>query len=74
MTEQQEVKVEDLINAYNNNLAELDKLKKMIDKMAMNEARHTVEIAERDVVIDNLRAMITQAGATDSELNVSEDE
>lgn len=74
MTEQQEVKVEDLINAYNNNLAELDKLKKMIDKMAMNEARHTVEIAERDVVIDNLRAMITQAGATDSELNVSEEE
>ena len=38
------------------------------------EARHTVEIAERDVVIDNLRAMITQAGATDSELNVSEEE
>ena len=74
MTEQQKIEVEDLINAYNNNLAELDKLKKMIDKMAMNEARHTVEITERDVVIDNLRAMITQAGATDSELNVSEEE
>ena len=74
MTEQQKIEVEDLINAYNNNLAELDKLKKMIDKMAMNEARHTVEIAERDVVIANLRAMITQAGATDSELNVSEEE
>ena len=74
MTEQQKIEVEDLINAYNNNIAELDKLKKMIDKMAMNEARHTVEIAERDVVIDNLRAMITQAGATDSELNVSEEE
>ncbi len=74
MTEQQKIEVEDLINAYNNNLAELDKLKKMIDKMAMNEARHTVEIAERDVVIDNLRAMITQAGVTDSELNVSEEE
>ena len=74
MTEQQKIEVEDLINAYNNNLAELDKLKKMIDKMAMNEARHTVEIAERDVVIDNLRAIITQAGATDSELNVSEEE
>ena len=74
MAEQQKIDVEDLVKAYNNQLAEMDKLKKMIDKMAMNEARHTVEIAERDVVIDNLRAMITQAGVTDSELNVSEEE
>ena len=59
MAEQQKIEVEDLIRAYNNNLGELDKLKKMIDKMAMNEARHTVEIAERDVVIDNLTNVST---------------
>tara|TARA_B100001939_G_C16896471_1_gene597863 strand:+ start:189 stop:416 length:228 start_codon:yes stop_codon:yes gene_type:complete len=75
MAEQQKIEVEDLIRAYNNNLGELDKLKKMIDKMAMNEARHTVEIAERDVVIDNLRAMLSQAGVSaEAELNVSEEE
>lgn len=75
MTEQQKIDVEDLVKAYNNQLAEMDKLKKMIDKMAMNEARHTVEIAERDVVIDNLRAMITQAGVQQaSETQLSEEE
>ena len=47
----------------------------MIDKMAMNEAKHTVEIAERDVVIDNLRAMLAQAEVSqEAELNVSEEE
>tara|TARA_R100001460_G_scaffold99175_3_gene142345 strand:- start:1200 stop:1427 length:228 start_codon:yes stop_codon:yes gene_type:complete len=75
MEEQQKIEVEDLIRAYNNNLGELDKLKKMIDKMAMNEAKHTVEIAERDVVIDNLRAMLSQAEVSqEAELNVSEEE
>ena len=62
MTEEnQGIDIEQVVAAYNQNLAELDKAKKMIDKMAINEARHTVEIAERDVVIDNLKAIIANA-------------
>ena len=62
MTEEnQGIDLEQVVAAYNQNLAELDKAKKIIDKMAINEARHTVEIAERDVVIDNLRARLANA-------------
>ena len=31
----------------------------MIDKLAIQVAKHTVEVTERDVVIETLRSMIT---------------
>jgi len=75
MAEQQKIEVEDLVKAFNNQVSEIAKLKKMIDKMAMNEARHTVEIAERDVVIDNLKALLQQSSVhTHEDLSVSEEE
>jgi|TARA_Y100000114_G_scaffold96388_1_gene89700 uncharacterized protein len=55
------IDIEQVVAAYNQNLAELDKARKMIDKMAINEAKHTVEIAERDVIIDTLRDIINNA-------------
>ena len=68
MTEEnQEIDIEQVVAAYNQMAAELDKAKKMIDKMAINEAKHTVEIAERDVVIDNLRGIIQNAQAQSEE-------
>lgn len=74
MAEQQKIEVEDLVKAFNNQVSEIDKLKKMIDKMAMNEARHTVEIAERDVVIDNLRAILQNSGTQPVSSSTSEEE
>ena len=53
-----QISVEQLVDAFNKQKAELEMARKMIDKMAINEARHTVEIAERDVVIDNLKQQI----------------
>lgn len=68
MTEEnQEIDIEQVVAAYNQMAAELDKAKKMIDKMAINEAKHTVEIAERDVVIDNLKGIIQNAQAQSEE-------
>ena len=61
------VTLEEIVEAYNNNLAELQKAKAMIDKLAINEAKHTVEIAERDVVIDNLKQMIVNSTKTQEE-------
>tara|TARA_B100000927_G_scaffold257473_1_gene225413 strand:- start:3689 stop:3901 length:213 start_codon:yes stop_codon:yes gene_type:complete len=61
------IDIEQVVAAYNQNLAELDKARKMIDKMAINEAKHTVEIAERDVIIDTLRDIINNAQNTVSE-------
>ena len=40
-------------------VGEFNKQRKMIDKLAIQVAKHTVEITERDVVIDTLRSMIT---------------
>tara|TARA_A100001201_G_scaffold65147_1_gene61242 strand:+ start:160 stop:375 length:216 start_codon:yes stop_codon:yes gene_type:complete len=64
------IDIEQVVAAYNQNLAELDKARKMIDKMAINEAKHTVEIAERDVIIDTLRDIINNA----QDSTVSEEE
>ncbi len=61
------VTLEEIVEAYNNNLAELQKAKAMIDKLAINEAKHTVEIAERDVVIDNLKQMFVNSTKTQEE-------
>ena len=38
---------------------EFNKQRKMIDKLAIQVAKHTVEVTERDVVIETLRSMIT---------------
>jgi uncharacterized protein len=65
--EESNVTLEEIVEAYNNNLAELQKAKAMIDKMAINEAKHTVEIAERDVVIDNLRQIIVNSAKPQEE-------
>lgn len=53
-----QITVEQLVEAFNKQKADLDIARKMIDKMAINEARHTVEIAERDVILDNLKQQI----------------
>jgi|GEM_PF-4902595 len=65
--EESKLNLEDVVNAYNQNLAELQKAKAMIDKMAINEAKHTVEIAERDVIIDNLRQILQNSAASQEE-------
>ena len=54
-----QISAEELVAAYNNLLGENNKLRKMIDEMAIKVARHTVEITERDVVIGTLRGMLT---------------
>ena len=41
-------------------VGEFNKQRKMIDKMAIQIAKHTVEITERDVVIDTLKSMVPQ--------------
>lgn len=56
---QPQISAEELVAAYNNLLGENNKLRKMIDEMAIKVARHTVEITERDVVIGTLRGMLT---------------
>ena len=65
--EESKLNIEDVVAAYNQNIAELQKAKAMIDKMAINEAKHTVEIAERDVIIDNLKQIIVNATAPQEE-------
>ena len=65
--EESKLNIEDVVAAYNQNIAELQKAKAMIDKMAINEAKHTVEIAERDVIIDNLRQIVVNATAPQEE-------
>ena len=54
-----DISTEELVNLYNTIVGEFNKQRKMIDKLAIQVAKHTVEITERDVVIDTLRSMIT---------------
>ena len=53
------ISTEELVNRYNAIIGEFNKQRKMIDKLAIQVAKHTVEITERDVVIDTLRSMVT---------------
>ena len=54
-----DISTEELVNRYNTIVGEFNKQRKMIDKLAIQVAKHTVEITERDVVIDTLRSMVT---------------
>jgi hypothetical protein len=56
---QPQISAEEVVAAYNNLAGENDKLRKMIDDMAIKIAKHTVEISERDVVIQTLKGMLT---------------
>jgi|TARA_B100001059_G_C17687937_1_gene503353 CHASE3 domain sensor protein len=58
MAEEPKIDIQEVANRYNNLLGEYNKQRKMIDKMAIKIAQHTVEITERDVVIDTLKTMI----------------
>ena len=51
------ISTEELVNRFNALVGEFNKQRKMIDKMAIQIAKHTVEITERDVVIDTLKSM-----------------
>tara|TARA_B100000900_G_scaffold409991_1_gene426875 strand:- start:3585 stop:3827 length:243 start_codon:yes stop_codon:yes gene_type:complete len=53
------ISTEELVNRYNAIVGEFNKQRKMIDKLAIQVAKHTVEVTERDVVIETLRSMIT---------------
>lgn len=53
------ISTEELVNRFNTLVGEFNKQRKMIDKLAIQVAKHTVEVTERDVVIDTLRSMIT---------------
>ncbi len=68
---QPQISAEEVVAAYNNLAGENDKLRKMIDEMAIKIARHTVEITERDVVINTLKGMLTpeQGSVADTTLN-----
>ena len=44
----------------------------MIDEMAIKVARHTVEVTERDVVIDTLRGMLTPEQGSEADTAISE--
>ncbi len=55
------ISTEELVNRYNAIVGEFNKQRKMIDKMAIQVAKHTVEITERDVIIETLRSMVTPA-------------
>tara|TARA_R100000734_G_C3308170_1_gene98799 strand:+ start:640 stop:915 length:276 start_codon:yes stop_codon:yes gene_type:complete len=67
-----EISAEELVAAYNNLLGENNKLRKMIDEMAIKVARHTVEVTERDVVIDTLRGMLTPEQGSEADTAISE--
>ena len=54
------ISTEELVNRFNSLVGEFNKQRKMIDKMAIQIAKHTVEITERDVVIDTLKSMQLQ--------------
>ena len=69
---QPEISAEELVAAYNNLLGENNKLRKMIDEMAIKVARHTVEVTERDVVIDTLRGMLTPEQGSVADTTISE--
>jgi len=58
MAEEPKIDIQEVVNRYNNLLGEYNKQRKMIDKMAIKIAQHTIEITERDVVIDTLKTMI----------------
>tara|TARA_B100000287_G_scaffold83068_2_gene75802 strand:+ start:2033 stop:2275 length:243 start_codon:yes stop_codon:yes gene_type:complete len=58
MENEEKMTTEQLVENYNTLLGEYNKLKKMLDKLAIQVAQHTVEVAERDVVIDTLRDMV----------------
>ena len=53
------ISTEELVNRFNKLVGEFNKQRKMIDKLAIQVAKHTVEVTERDVVIETLRSMIT---------------
>ena len=53
------ISTEELVNRFNTLVGEFIKQRKMIDKLAIQVAKHTVEVTERDVVIETLRSMIT---------------
>ncbi len=53
------ISTEELVNRFNTLVGEFNKQRKMIDKLAIQVAKHTVEVTERDVVIETLRSMIT---------------
>jgi hypothetical protein len=65
MTEEANIDLQEVVNRYNNLLGEYNKQRKMIDKMAIQIAKHTVEITERDVVIDSLKGLIPQNESAD---------
>tara|TARA_B100001250_G_C19750472_1_gene767485 strand:- start:1068 stop:1304 length:237 start_codon:yes stop_codon:yes gene_type:complete len=54
------ISTEELVNRFNSLVGEFNKQRKMIDKMAIQIAKHTVEITERDVVIETLKSMQLQ--------------
>ena len=56
---QPQISAEEVVAAYNNLAGENDKLRKMIDDMAIKIANHTVEITKRDIVIQTLKGMLT---------------
>ena len=58
MAEEPKIDIQEVATRYNNLLGEYNKQRKMIDKMAIKIAQHTIEITERDVVIDTLKTMI----------------
>lgn len=53
------ISTEELVNRFNTLVGEFNKQRKMIDKLAIQVAKHTVEVTERDVVIETLRSMLT---------------
>ena len=53
------ISTEELVNRFNTLVGEFNKQRKIIDKLAIQVAKHTVEVTERDVVIETLRSMIT---------------
>lgn len=61
------IDIEQVVAAYNQLNQEYTKAKKMIDKLAVKVAQHSVEITERDVVIESLREMLSPQQTTVSE-------
>jgi len=61
------IDIEQVVAAYNQLNQEYTKAKKMIDKLAVKVAQHSVEITERDVVIESLREMLSPQQTSVSE-------
>lgn len=72
MTDEPKVDIQEVVNRYNNLLGEYNKQRKMIDQLAIKVARHTVEITERDVVIETLRSMVPQEQQAEAQAAVAE--